>query len=320
MTFRDALALHRGLRPLARCYHRRVIVDFHTHIFPPQVIEQREHYVREDPTFALLYADPKAKLATAEDLLRSMDAASIDVSIALGFQWTSEATCRLHNEYLIEAAEKSGGRIVPFCILPLASSPGTIDIAVRHYVSVGVRGFGELRPENAGFVLESELALDALGHASRERSILMFHVSEPVGHAYTGKEGLNVGAFHKFVGSLQLRPMMRRRGEYVQSPLPAVIGAHWGGGLPFYASMPEVRRLFEGNVYVDTAASSLLYDDGVYERVVELIGAERILFGSDYPLLSQKRSRERIEASGLDDAAKALILGDNAMRLLKCWQ
>jgi predicted TIM-barrel fold metal-dependent hydrolase len=94
------------------------------------------------------------------------------------------------------------------------------------------------------------------------------------------------------------------------------IGAHWAGGLPFYASMPEVRKLFDGNVYVDTAASSLLYDAGIYERVAGLIGAERILFGSDFPLLSQKRSRRRIEESGLDAAAKALILGENAARLL----
>mgnify|MGYP006175254925 CR=1 FL=1 len=36
-------------------------------------------------------------------------------------------------------------------------------------------------------------------------------------------------------------------------PMWNLIGAHWGGGLPFYASMPDVRRLFEGNVHVDLA-------------------------------------------------------------------
>jgi len=45
-----------------------VIVDFHTHVFPPEVIASRERYLAADATFRELYSDPKAKLATAEDL------------------------------------------------------------------------------------------------------------------------------------------------------------------------------------------------------------------------------------------------------------
>jgi predicted TIM-barrel fold metal-dependent hydrolase len=131
--------------------------------------------------------------------------------------------------------------------------------------------------------------------------VLLFHVSEPVGHAYAGKEGLDLESFARFVTAY---------------PELSLVGAHWAGGLPFYASMPEVRQLFEGNVYVDTAASSLLYDDSIYGRGIEQAGANRVVFGSDFPLLGQKRSLGRIEASGLDGPAKALVLGGNAERLL----
>ena len=78
--------------------------------------------------------------------------------------------------------------------------------------------------------------------------------------------------------------------------------------------MPEVRAL--PNLRVDTAASSLLYDDAVYRRVVEMTGPEKVFFGSDYPLLSQSRSRRRIEDAGLQPAARNLILGGNAAALL----
>lgn len=278
-----------------------MIVDFHTHIFPPRVIEDRERYVLEDPTFRLLYADPKAKLATAEDLLQSMDQVGIEVSVALGFQWADEATCRLHNDYLESTAAASNGRIEPFFMLPLAAGPEAFDAALPARATRR-SGFGELRPENAGIALDGDTGMGLAEFAHRREAPLLFHVSEPVGHTYPGKEGLDVGVFYRFAAA---------------HPAVTAIGAHWAGGLPFYASMPEVRRLFDANVYVDTAASSLLYDDGVYERVAALIGAERILFGSDFPLLGQKRSRERIEKSGLDEASKALILGDNAMRLLK---
>ena len=72
----------------------RVIIDFHTHIFPPDVREQRDEYVAREPTFAEMYADPKAKIATAEDLLASMDEAGVDVSVALGFAWREHETMR----------------------------------------------------------------------------------------------------------------------------------------------------------------------------------------------------------------------------------
>jgi hypothetical protein len=278
-----------------------VIVDFHTHVFPPQVVEGRERYAQEDATFRTLYESPSATLATAGDLLRSMEAGGIDVSVAAGFAWRDAETCRMHNAYLIDAAARSNGRIVGFCTLPLAAGAKAIEAEMRRCASAGAKGFGELRPESLGFDLDGKAGRRMADVAQELGSVLLLHVSEPVGHAYAGKEGLDVGAFYGFVTA---------------HPEVKVVGAHWGGGLPFYASMPEVRQAFDRGVYVDTAASSLLYDDGVYERGAMLAGAEHVLFGSDYPLLTQKRSWRRIEESGLDEASRALVLGGNAARLL----
>jgi len=276
-----------------------VIVDFHTHLFPPHVARQRDRYLT-DPTFAELYASPEAKLATAADLLHSMDAAAIDVSVALGFAWTDPDTCRLHNDDLLAAAATSNGRIVAFPTLPLAAGPDALEAEARRCIDAGARGFGELRPDNLGFDLPgpdgdhlARLALDL-------DAVLLFHVSEPVGHAYPGKQGGGLAAFYAFISA---------------HPGVKVVGAHWAGGLPFYATMPEVKQALAG-VRVDTAATSLLYDDTIYGRVTKLTGPGSILFGSDYPLLSQSRSRRRIEDAGLDTPTRDLILGANAAALL----
>src|SRR5437667_10877804 len=103
-----------------RCYHRRVIIDFHTHIFPQEVRENREEYLKRDRTFAEMYANPKAKIATAEELLQSVDKHGVDVSVALGFAWREDELGIRHNGYLLDAAANGGGRIVPFCTVNMA--------------------------------------------------------------------------------------------------------------------------------------------------------------------------------------------------------
>ena len=67
------------------------------------------------------------------------------------------------------------------------------------------------------------------------------------------------------------------------------------------------------NVYLDTA-SSLLYP-GLVERMVEELGAEKILYGSDVPFLSPVPQIGKIVAAAIGEKEKRMILGGNAARL-----
>ena len=278
---------------------RHVIVDFHTHVFPPEVAVDRDLFLQDDATFAALYGSEKARLASADELLTSMDAAQIDVSVALGFAWKDIETCQRHNDYLLEASSRHPERLLAFCILPLASGPEAIVREGERCRAAGARGFGELRPQSVGVKLNESGLAEALVAAAAGLPLL-FHVSEPVGHAYPGKSGLEMDSYYDFL---------------VAHPEALSIGAHWAGGLPFYALMPEVR-LALAQSYVDTAGTSLLYDESIYGNTAANLGPERILFGSDFPLLSQSRSRRRIEQAALDKDVVSAILGDNAARLL----
>src|SRR5690606_21466220 len=146
--------------------------------------------------------------------------------------------------YLIQSSRSSRSRIHAFATLPLASGMDAVAIEMRRCHAEGIRGFGELRPDNAGFDLDGPEGQRLATLAAELDAILLFHVSEPAGHTYAGKEGLSLAGFYRFVAS---------------HPTARVVGAHWGGGLPFYALMPEIGRTFEGGLYVDTAGSSLLY-------------------------------------------------------------
>jgi predicted TIM-barrel fold metal-dependent hydrolase len=79
--------------------------------------------------------------------------------------------------------------------------------------------------------------------------------------------------------------------------------------------MPEVAGELK-NVYFDTAATPFLYKVEIFRMVRDLIGSEKILFGSDYPLLSPKRILDQVESAGLTEDEKAGIIGNNAKLLL----
>jgi hypothetical protein len=277
-----------------------VIIDAHTHIFPPDVARERDEYIRRDPTFAEMYANPKARIATAEELLASMDEAGIDTSVALGFAWREPALCIRHNDYLLEAASRSNGRIVAFCTVNPAADEAGAAKEIERCAAAGARGLGELRPGSQGWDAAGPLG-DALAQAAvRDNLALLFHVSEPVGRVYAGKTGGDLADFYRFAE---------------RHPDVSVVGAHLAGGLPFYAPMPEVRRLFS-HVWVDTAAARRLFEHTVYESLSRLIGPERILFGSDFPLVSQRREIEELSRAVGESDALQLILGGNAARLL----
>ena len=277
-----------------------MIVDFHAHIFPPEVCRRREEYLRRDPTFRELYSNPKASLATADDLLASMDEAGIGKSVIVNFVWQDSALCRLANDYVLESAAASGGRLLPFCIVqPTAGDEARAE--VERCARAGALGLGELRPDNQGFDLAASPEADLLIWAARTHGLaLLFHVSEPVGHSYPGKSGLALESLYRFIE---------------QAPGVTVIAAHWGGGLPFYGLMPRVKKAL-ATTYFDTAASRLLYSPGVYRHVISILGVERILFGSDFPFLAQRRCLRETKRVDLDEEERRLILGGNALRLL----
>jgi predicted TIM-barrel fold metal-dependent hydrolase len=98
-------------------------------------------------------------------------------------------------------------------------------------------------------------------------------------------------------------------------PEVAFIFAHFGGGLPYYALMPEVTESLS-NVYFDSAATPYLYRPEVYAVSAIATGADRILFGSDFPLIRQGRAIRGVREGNLSDADMDRVLGANVTDLL----
>ncbi len=276
-----------------------MIIDSHTHLFPPEVVANRSSFLRRDASFRLLYENTKARMARLEDLLASMDEAGIDQSVICGFPWQDAGLCREGNDYLWECGRRYPDRLLPFSCFSLRS-PRASEKEIERGLARGIAGIGELAFYQHGLSPKTfRLLTSLLRPLSAKRVPVLLHANEPVGHAYPGKTQEGLRHLYTLLEAL---------------PQVTFIFAHWGGGLLFYELMPEVARA-AANAYYDTAASPFLYRPAIYELALRILGPRRILFGSDYPLLPPRRYFRAFEEARLSFRAQARIKGGNAQNL-----
>ncbi len=70
------------------------------------------------------------------------------------------------------------------------------------------------------------------------------------------------------------------------------------------------------NIWYDTAASPFLYDANIYRAAAALGVIDKVLFGTDFPLLKPARYYKDFEASGMSEEERAMVSGKNAAALL----
>jgi predicted TIM-barrel fold metal-dependent hydrolase len=229
-----------------------------------------------------------------------MDRHGVDKSVVFGFPWCTGDTFRRHNDYILEAVGRFPDRLIGLgCFDPFhADAPQE----ARRCLENGLAGIGELAFYQAKI---DGAAIERLGPVMavcRQRNLpLLIHTNEPVGHPYPGKTANTLGQLYALAQCY---------------PDNKLVFAHWGGGIFFFRLLKkEVKRVLR-NVYFDTAASPFLYDPGIYPTAIQLAGIEKILFGSDFPLIGPERYFREMDQAGISAEDKARVCGLNAAALL----
>lgn len=273
-----------------------MIVDSHVHILPASMRDGRDALANADPWFDLCHRGGRVIL-TVEELLSTMDATGIDRSVCFGWPFADPAHCAEVNDHLIEVQRAHADRLTCFATVSSARAGAVAEL--HRCAGEGLRGVGELNADAQGFDLGGA-AIDLVAAACVDLGIpMVLHCSEPVGHEYPGKGTATPGHVAGFATrNADLR----------------LVCAHLGGGLPFYAHMPEVAALCR-RLWFDTAAGPFLYAPTAYRAIADLCGADRLLFGSDHPLLPARRYIDAFARAELTVAERALVMGENAVRL-----
>jgi len=277
-----------------------MIIDFHTHIFPKAIRENREKFFPSEPAFKLLYDSPKSKLVGAKEIVAAMDEQGVDRSVVFGFPWKNSATFRMQNDYVMEVATRYPERLVGLCCFDPFSKEAVSE--ARRCLEGGLSGIGEIAFYQSGI---DDTALDMLKPLMEicldKNLVFLIHTNEPVGHLYPGKTPNTLKQIYNLV---------------TRFPENKIVLAHWGGGVFFFNLLKKDFKDRFKNVYFDTAASPFLYDPVIYRYAVEIAGVDKILFGSDFPLLKPARYFKEFENARLTETQIDAVSGLNAAKLL----
>ncbi|MDR1378154.1 MAG: amidohydrolase family protein [Synergistaceae bacterium] len=275
-------------------------IDFHIHLYPPDVIRDAEKISKREPYFDALVHNGVHKWATLDDLLPRMERDAVERAVVGGFAFRDLGLCRLCNDYIIECARKHPDKLDGLCLAPPLVRGS--DKEILRCAEAGLIGVGELFPEGQGIDIADISQTWRLAGVLREANLcVLWHTAEPVGHAYVGKG--NVGPKEAAAFCMH-HPEIR------------VIFAHFGGGLWLYEQMPEMK-LYLSNAFYDLAALPWLYEPKIL-KMIEASGVVRkFLMGTDFPILDSSRYEKALLESGLSDNTIEGIKRGNALMLLE---
>lgn len=289
------------------------MIDAHIHCFPETPFSQSKEWAEtKNEKYWLSLVNPKNSRSlqswnSIERTLSVMREAKLDQAILLGWYWEHQSTCIWHNELMASWQKQSPNQFITFAsILPNQNVIEQLEYAQ----SMGFKGVGELHPSIQKFSENKRHWFQMAEWCVQENWPLNLHVTESLNLPHPGYQATPFDCY------LELAK---------QFPELKMILAHWGGGIPFFEQNPKLKPLLK-NTFYDTAASPLLYNSDIFKNVIAMVGAEKILFGSDYPLkLYPKTQTQAHTKPFIDEITKEThlskddldaIFSDNIQRLL----
>ncbi len=249
------------------------IIDTHVHLYPEELNSDPVAWAREhgETHWGVLCTRRRKRgqwvqgFPSVDELLHTMDAAGVERSVLQGWYWQHPRHCDWQNQFYAACIKAHPDRLSAFASFhPGLGVEASLEL-VRSAKAQGFVGLGELSPHSQGFDVADSVFTEVLELAAELRLPVNLHVTDAEAAHYEGRV------------ETPLRDFLWLAREFHRTTF---ILAHWGGRLPMHEQTAEELM----NLFYDTAASPLMYDEQIWKHFVEMVPVERILFGSDYPL------------------------------------
>ncbi len=272
--------------------HVHIEVDGHGHAsLPDDLAEAASKYFSAD--------GPRPDLDSIASYYRERKTAAVVFTVDAE---TQLGQAPLSSAEIAEGAARNNDVLIPFGSVD-PRRPDAVDRARRLIEDSGVRGF-KFHPTVQGFDPSSEEFFPLYDVLQSAGVIALFH---------TGQTGIGAGMRGGYGFKLALSNPMLLDGIAADFPDLQIIMAH--PSVPWQDEALSVAT-HKHNTWIDLSGWSPKYFPESLVRAANSYLKNRILFGSDFPLLTPDRWRRDVEHTSLKPEVMPGILKDNAVRLL----
>jgi aminocarboxymuconate-semialdehyde decarboxylase len=322
-------------------------IDFHAHVIVPEVyaVAAQHNIFSELPTDGGVTDEMRrsikdragtvlARMSDLTERIGNMDAMGVDVQVLSaslvhqGLEWadaqTSLRLARTTNDWIAKAVASHPTRLLGLGTLPLHVPALVVAELERCMGDLGLRGAAisttagamelgdpQLRPF---WAKAEELGAIVFIHpgGNRDARFKRYHLWNSVGQAF--EEAMAISSL-MYDGVLESFPGLK------------ICVSHGGGYMPYYMGRIDRNYIEKANTRINMSKPPidylrmLYFDSCVYERsvlqhLIEKVGAERVLLGSDYPVGEGRPIEFITDATVLSPGEKERIVGTNAASLL----
>lgn len=257
-------------------------IDAHCHIYPEKIASRA---LKGTDDF---YSEKSLCKGVAEDLINEGKKAGIDHFIVQSVATTPKQVKSI-NEFIAQSVKEADGLFTGLGTL----HPDSIDIKsdIEHLLSLGLKGI-KLHPDIQAFKIDDYRLLKIYELCEQMSIPILMH---------TGDKRYDYSNPNRLLPILKIYTSL------------TVVGAHLGGWLVWDEAVAAYKGL--PNFYVDCSSCFPYIPAEKVKEIIRAYGAERVLFGTDYPMWSPKNEVDKFLQLGLDECEIKSILNINAKKV-----
>lgn len=260
------------------------VIDAHCHIYPEKIAAKA---VGGTDNF---YGEHSVGKGTVEELIARGTYAGIDKYIVQSVATTPHQVKSINN-FIASEVKLHPDKLVGLGTL----HPDSEDIKgdIEYLVSLGLKGV-KLHPDIQAFKIDDYRCLKIYEICEEKGLPILMHTGD---YRYD------------YSNPNRLLPILK-----IYKNL-TVIGAHMGG----WSIWEEASKTYNGieNLYVDCSSTFNYLEKSKAKEIIRRYGADRVLFGSDYPMWDAKTELEYLLSLSLDESEIMSILNINAEKVFK---
>lgn len=210
---------------------------------------------------------------------------------------------RVPNEEVAELAQTYNDCLIPFASIDPHKGKMGVREAIKLVEEYGVRGF-KFHPTAQGFYPNDRMAYGLYEVIQDKGLVALFH---------TGQTGVGAGAPGGFGLRLKYSNPMHLDDVAADFPAMKIVMAH-----PSFPWQEEALAVatHKPTVYIDLSGWSPKYFPPILVRYANSILKDKVLFGSDYPVITPDRWIADFDKLDIKPEVRPLIMKQNAIKLL----